>query len=94
MRYTVTVLDKNNGNPKSGYTLRLYVYSTGTSGYSGSALYTLTDAGNGQYYADVTNTGRYTLVVTVSTGVHVPSTHKGFLIDGDDHLLIPPGGSS
>jgi len=88
-----------SGNGYVGYeglTVRLFAYSTGTSGYTGSALYTYTDANDGNYYADVTTTIKGTLVVTYpsTTTVTVPAWYKGAVYWGDNILTIAPGGTS
>lgn len=85
-----------DGRTKSGYTIKLYAWSSGTSGYSGSALYTYTDNGDGTYYANITTTIRGTIVVTItgSTTVTVPSNLIGTIFQGDNQPTIEPGGSS
>ena len=88
MRDSRIIIDKNIGTPKDGYTLKIYAYSTGnTSGYSGSALYTYTDHGDGSYSVDVTTSVVGTVVITTPNGtVLVPANLKGKLFVGDTEL--------
>jgi len=88
-----------SGNGYAGYeglTVKLYSFSTGTSGYTGVALYTYTDGGDGNYYADITSTIKGTLVITYpsTTGVTVPAWYKGAIYWGDNILTIPSGGTT
>ena len=95
MRDTRTIISTTTGNPVSGYTVKLYAYSTGSSGYSGSALYTYTDATDGTYYADITITIKGTIVVTTVAGnVLVPTNHIGRIFQGDNQPSIEPGGTT
>lgn len=95
MRDTRTVLSSMTGNPLSGYTVKLYAYSTGTSGYSGSVLYTYTDATDGTYYADISTTMKGTITVTTSAGnVLVPTNLIGKIFQGDNQSSIEPGGTT
>ena len=96
MRHTVTVLGKNDGRPKSGYTVKLFAHSTGSSGYSGSALYTYTDNSDGTYYADITIAIKGTVVVTTpaNASVLVPANFTGVFFPGDNQPNIAPGGTT
>jgi len=92
MRHTITILGKTDGNPKSGYTVKMFAHSTGTSGYSGSALYTYTDNSDGTYYADISTTIKGTIVINTpsNASVLVPSNYIGFLFEGDNQPTIAP----
>ena len=96
MRHTVSVMGKTDGKPKTGYTVTLYAYSTGSSGYSGSALYTYTDNSDGTYYADITTAIKGTVVVVTpaNSSVLVPVNWKGVFFPGDNQLNIQPGGTT
>jgi len=95
VRHTLTVINKTTGAPQNGYTVSLYAYSTGSSGYSGSALYTYTDGQNGTYYADVTTTIKGTVVVVTSGGsTVVPPNKIGIIVQGDNQPTIQPGGTT
>ena len=96
MRHTLSVLGKASGRPKTGYTVKLYAYSTGSSGYSGSALYTYTDNNNGTYYVDITTAIKGTIVITTPTNSQtvVPSNWIGVFFPGDNQPNIQPGGST
>ena len=93
MRKSVFIKSTRTGQGVTGYVPKIYAYSTGSSGYSGSALYTLTDSGDGLYYADITYSLRGTLVIT-RTGstavVQVPTGYVGYLFDGDNQFNIIP----
>jgi len=92
----IEVKNAANGIGLTGYTVRAYNHSTGTSGYSGSVVYTLTDGDNGVYYANVTETFKATIVVTNSgsTIVTVPTHLVGIVLWGDNILTITPGGTT
>ena len=91
MRYQRTLLDKNTGEAKSGYTMAIYQYSAVTPYYTGSALYTMTDGADGTYYADITTTIKGTIVITTpSSTTIVPSNFIGTLIEGDNQPTISP----
>jgi len=96
MKHTLTILGKNDGRPKSGYTVKMHAYSTGSSGYSGSALYSYTDNSDGTYYADITTAVKGTIVITTpsSSSVLVPSNWIGTFFPGDNQPNIAPGGST
>ena len=83
---------KNSGVGLSGYTVAAYAYSSGsTSGYTGVALYTFTDNGDGNYYADVSESVKVTIVVTSPTSEVVVPTHLiGIKLIGDNELNIGP----
>ena len=95
MRDSRYIFGKNDGKPKAGYTLKLYAFSTGSSGYTGSALYTYTDNSDGTYYADITTTIKGTFVTTTPTGVTVvPDNLIGVIVQGDNQPTIQPGGTT
>jgi len=96
MRHTVSIMGKNDGQPKTGYTVRMYAYSTGSSGYSGSVLYTYTDNSDGTYYADITTAIKGTIVVVTpaNSSVLVPNNYTGVFFPGDNQPNIQPGGST
>jgi len=95
MRDSRYICGKNDGKPKTGYTLKLYAFSTGSSGYTGSALYTYTDNSDGTYYADITTTIKGTFVTTTPTGVTViPDNLIGVIVQGDNQPTIQPGGTT
>ena len=91
MRDTRSILNTNTGEGQNGYTMKLYAYSATTPYYTGSALYTYTDAGDGTYYADITTTIKGTLVLTTpaSTTI-VPSNFIGRVFWGDNIPTISP----
>ena len=96
MRHTITILGKTDGRPKTGYTVEMFAYSTGSSGYSGSALYTYTDNADVTYYADITIAVKGTIVVQTpaSGSVLVPDNWLGVFFPGDNQPNIAPGGST
>jgi hypothetical protein len=96
MRTTISVLNKNTGRPISGYAVAIFAWSSGTSGYSGTALYTLTDNGDGTYYIDISTTIKGTVVITTpsSTSVIVPTNWIGAIFQGDNQPTIMPTGST
>lgn len=96
MRNTITILGKSDGNPKTGYTVSIHAYSTGTAGYSGPALFTFTDNNDGSYYVDVTLTTKGTIVIVKSgsTSVIVPSNYIGHIFQGDNQPSLKPGGTT
>jgi len=92
----IEVKNSATGRGVSGYTVKIYAWSSGTSGYSGAALYTLTDNGDGVYYADVTTTIKGTVVITSSgsTTITVPTYLIGALFWGDNIVTLEPGGTT
>src|SRR3990172_11380013 len=97
MRNFITILDKNTGKPKTGYTVKLYKYSSDHSTsnfYSSSSglLGTLTDQGDGNYYIDLSTDVRGVLVITTpsTTAVIIPNNYVGRIFDGENKLTIPP----
>lgn len=95
MRDSRAIYKKLTGAPASGYTLKAYAYSTGSSGYSGSALYTYTDNSDGTYYADITTTIIGTIVITTPSGsTIVPSNLIGIKLEGDNQSDIAPPGTT
>ena len=96
MRDTREIKGKTDYKGKAGYTVQLFAYSTGSSGYSGSALYTYTDAGNGIYYAEITTTIKGTIVITSPTNgtVIVPTNMIGRIFQGDNQITLQPGGTT
>lgn len=89
-------LENDRGVAVDGYTVKWYAFSTGSSGYTGSALYTMTNTTGGIYYANVTTTFKGTLVITASgsTAVVVPAYYKGYLLQGENQLTLKPGGTT
>lgn len=96
MRKSITILGKNSGLPLTGYTVCLYAWSSGSSGYTGTALYTFTDNSDGTYHADITTTIKATVVVTASgsTSVIVPDNYIGALFEGNNQPTLTPGRTS
>jgi hypothetical protein len=97
MRTTISIFGKNSGLPKTGYTLQMFAYSTGTSGYTGSALYSFTDNSDGTYYADISTTIKGTVVITTpaaSTVLIIPDNYIGRVFWGDNIPTIEPGGTT
>lgn len=96
MKNGVTVISPQTGRPVSGYTVKIYAYSTGSPYYTGAALYTMTDGGDGTYYVDVTTTIKGTIVVTSSgsTVITVPAMHIGRIFEGENRPDIEPGGTT
>ena len=96
MRYDLKIVGANTGRLKSGYTVQIFAYSTGSSGYSGSALYTLSDNGDGTYYTEITTTIKGTVVITTPTnGTTVVPTNKiGIILQGNNQPTIMPGSST
>jgi hypothetical protein len=90
------VKNANTGRGVSGYTVAVYNWSSGSSGYSGAAVYTMTDNGDGVYYFNCTLTFKGTIVVTSpgSTVVTVPTYLIGVLLHGDNVGELPPPVSS
>lgn len=91
MRTSILIVDRNNRRPSTGYSVKLYAWSSGSSGYTGSVLYTFTDNDNGIYQVDITTTIKGTVVITMpnSTAVVVPNNYKGFLFQGDNQPTLP-----
>ena len=96
MRHTVSILGKNDGRPKSGYTVTMYAHSIGSSGYSGSVLYTYTDNSDGTYYADISTAIKGTVVVVTpaNASVLVPANFIGVFFPGDNQPNIAPPAST
>jgi len=94
MRKSISIIVNNR--LASGYTVKLYAYSTASPFYTGSPLYTFTDNGDGSYYADIATTMKGTIVVTAtgSTVVTVPVSYIGQIFQGDNQLTIQPGGTT
>jgi hypothetical protein len=92
MRHAVVILDKMTGAPRTGYTVRLYAYSSGVAaGYSTPLYYTYTDNLDGSYYTDITTSIKGTVVITLtgSTFVMVPVTYKGRWFEGENQPTRP-----
>jgi hypothetical protein len=96
MRHTLSIFGKNDGQPKTGYTVEMFAHSTGSSGYSGSAVYTYTDNSDGTYYADIVTALKGTIVVTTpaNASVLVPANYIGVFFAGDNQPNIQPGGTT
>lgn len=96
MYQTVEVKSKSTGRGLTGYTVKVYAWSSGTSGYSGSAIYEFTDNGDGVYYFNCTYTFKGTVVVTHpdTTVVTVPTHITGALWHGENVAELPPPVSS
>lgn len=96
MRNGIVIISPQTGRPVSGYIPKLYAYSTGSPYYTGSALYTYTDNGDGTYHADITTTVKGTIVVTSSgsTVITVPTSYIGRIFEGDNQLTLEPGGTT
>ena len=91
MRDTKTILNSNNGEGQNGYTMKLYAYSAVSPYFTGAALYTYTDNGDGTYYADITTTVKGTIVVTTAASTTlVPSNWIGAKFEGDNQASIQP----
>ena len=91
MRDTRSILNKNNGEGQSGYTMKIHSYSGISPYYTGAALYTYTDNGDGTYHVDVTATIKGTIVITTAAGTTiVPSNFIGRVFWGDNIPTIPP----
>jgi hypothetical protein len=96
MKNRIEVKNANTGLGASGYTVRAYAWSSGSSGYSGAAVYTFSDNGDGIYYAEVSQTFKATIVITNAntTVITVPSQTVGSILWGDNILTLTPGGAS
>ena len=71
--------------------MKLYVYSAVAPYYTGSALYTYTDGGDGTYYTDITTTIQGTIVITSPAATTiVPTNWVGALFEGDNQPTIMP----
>jgi hypothetical protein len=71
--------------------MKLYAYSAVSPYYTGTALYTYTDNGDGTYHADITTTIKGTIVVTTAAGTTlVPTNWVGALFEGDNQPTIQP----
>jgi hypothetical protein len=92
MRHSLTITDPATRLPKAGYTVKVYNYTSTPPYYTGTAVYTMTDAGNGIYYMDSTRSFVGTVVVTApgSTSVFVPESGIKRLFIGDDYPMIQP----
>ena len=92
MRDARAILDQeSNTGGQAGYTMELYAYSAVDPYYTGSALYTYTDNGDGTYYTDITTTIRGTLVITTPLeATVVPANFIGALFQGDNQLTVKP----
>ena len=92
MRHNLTILGKNDGRPKTGYTVKMFAYSTGSSGYSGLALYTYTDNSDGTYHTEISTTIKGTVVINTpaNASVLVPTNFIGVLVEGDNQLTLAP----
>lgn len=97
MVQSVKIESTINGIGLPGYTVKLYNWSSGTSGYTGSALYTFTDGSNGMYYVDCSETFKGTVVIThssYSTFISVPEYLKGTQWHGNNMAELAPPVSS
>ena len=91
MRDTKTILNTNTGEGQSGYTMKLYAYSSVSPYYTGSALYTYTDNADGTYHADITTTIKGTIVITTPNATTlVPTNWIGAKFEGDNQPTIMP----
>lgn len=103
----ITILGKLDGKPKSGYTVKLYKYSSahstaavGSTGvyYSNSTglIGTFTDGSDGTYYIDISTDVKGVVVITTpsTTNTVIPKTHRGKIFHGDNKLTIPPASST
>lgn len=91
MRDTKTILNSNTGEGQNGYTMKLYAYSGTTPYYTGSAIHTYTDNGDGTYHADITTTVKGTIVITSAAGTTiVPTNWIGAKFEGDNQASIRP----
>lgn len=87
----VRYIFNSNGQPQSGYTIKLYIYYNVSPYYQGDPIVTYTDNGDGSYYADIDSTVKGTLVVTDPSGnVTIPTSFIGYLFWGDDAVNISP----
>ena len=90
MRNQRTILN-DVGAPQTGYTMKIYTYSAASPYYTSPILYTYTDAGDGTYYVDITNTIKGTIVITTPSGTtKVPANFIGALFQGDNQLTLEP----
>jgi hypothetical protein len=96
MYFSLKLENKNTGRGITGYTVKIYSWSSSTAGYTGTALYTLTDNSDGIYYTDITTTIKGTVVINASgsTSLTIPTHYKGYVFWGDNILTLTPGGSS
>jgi len=96
MRHTISILKASNGSPQSGHTVKLYAWSSGSSGYTGSALYTYTDNSDGTYYVDITTAIKGTVVITLSgaSTPTIPTNYIGVFFPGDNQPNIAPLGTT
>jgi len=91
MKDTRTILDKNTGQGKSGYTMKLYAYSGTSPYYTGAALYTYTDNSDGTYHAEITTTVKGTIVITSAASTTIiPSNLIGTIFWGDNIPTLEP----
>lgn len=99
----ISIFGKTDGKLKSGYTVKLYKYSSahstaavGSTGvyYSASTglIGTFTDNSDGTYYLDLTTGIKGVVVITTpsTTDVVIPLTHRGKMFQGDNQLTFPP----
>jgi hypothetical protein len=94
---TLEIKAKNSGRGLSGYTVNIYNWSSVAAGYSGTALYTLTDNSDGVYYFDCSETFKGTVVVThasYSSFTLTPTHLKGTQWHGENMAELPPPVSS
>lgn len=104
----ITILGKLDGKPKSGYTVKLYKYSSAhapeITGSTASPYYspstgligTFTDGSDGTYYIDISTDVKGVVVITTpsTTNTVTPKTHRGRIFHGDNKLTIPPASST
>ena len=91
MRDTRTILNTNTGEGQNGHTMKLYAYSSVSPYYTGSAIKTYTDNGDGTYQASITATLKGTIVITTAAGTTlVPSNFIGHVFWGDNIPTIEP----
>lgn len=90
----VKITNQRTGLGVSGYTVRAFNYSTNAAGYTGAAVVTYTDNGDGVYYGNCTKTFKATIVVSAagSTAISIPPQKKGIILWGDNIVTITPGG--
>ena len=86
---TRKIINKKNGAGVTGLTLYIYEYSSVSPYYTGSPLYTYSDAGAGAYIVDITNTIQGTLVIDRGTTKVIPDNFIGKVFEGDDSPLVP-----
>ena len=96
MKHDLTILTGSARKPAQGYTARVYAHSTASPFYTGFALHTFTDHGDGTYSVDIPTSLKATIVITSanSTAIVVPSNKIGILLIGDDYAGLAPGGTT